>query len=386
MNRTIGLQSAFLHFSSCSSSSSSSNNNKINSPRINELLSSSTYKTLFDNICKESITDSSSTTEELRSWRRMDFADDEVEAVAQSVTDYYFEDDQDEPISFAALPIRWSRSATSASDEKHIFLHGTVVSGSERIYKKVIAWAFEYSNDRPEVSVLSTDKRWIKLQKPRKSFEDTLRTILITIQCFHFLKKHPDKSESCMWRHLEEAFSFYKVKPSANDVLNHLPLIQSAIGRDRTLEKSVGTAIFPYFAFSSDSSLFKQFIHTILSYAKKRKVLDEDVHHDLAVKKANLITEKVLMEQTEAANRHLDLSDTLCAFCDNGGELLCCEGRCLRAFHATVDADFGCKSLRLSKDQLHAPKFLCKNCQYKKHQCFACGKLGSSDRANNAVV
>ncbi|PIA38300.1 hypothetical protein AQUCO_02800170v1 [Aquilegia coerulea] len=384
MYRSIGLESAFLHFSSCSSSSSTSsssrknnnskkkmnNNDKMKTPRINEILSSSSYKCFFDNTFKHPITESCSIGKELRSCRRMDSSDDEVEVVAQSVTDYYFEDDQDEPISFAALPIRWSRSEASTSEEKHIFLHGTVDSGFERIHKKVIAWTFEYSNDRPEVSVLSTDKRWIKLQKPRKSFADTLRTILITIQCLYFLKKHPDKSESSMWRHLQEAFSFYKVKPSDNDVFNHLPLIHTAIRRDRTLEKST-------------------FMHTILSYTKKRKVLDEqDVDYELAVKKAKLIieTDKDPKEQTETANVHLDLSDSVCALCDNGGELFCCDGGCLRAFHATEDADLGCKSLRLSKDQLHAPRFICKNCQYSRHQCFACGKLGSSNRANIAEV
>lgn len=24
-------------------------------------------------------------------------------------------------------------------------------------------------------------------------------------------------------------------------------------------------------------------------------------------------------------------------------------------------------------------KYLCKNCKYKKHQCYVCGKLGTSD-------
>ena len=30
--------------------------------------------------------------------------------------------------------------------------------------------------------------------------------------------------------------------------------------------------------------------------------------------------------------------------------------------------------------------FLCKNCKYKQHQCFACGKLGSSDLSSEAEV
>lgn len=31
-------------------------------------------------------------------------------------------------------------------------------------------------------------------------------------------------------------------------------------------------------------------------------------------------------------------------------------------------------------------KFYCKNCQYNQHQCFACGKLGSSDKTADTEV
>jgi len=30
--------------------------------------------------------------------------------------------------------------------------------------------------------------------------------------------------------------------------------------------------------------------------------------------------------------------------------------------------------------------FYCKNCEYHQHQCFACGKLGSSDKVIGAEV
>ena len=30
--------------------------------------------------------------------------------------------------------------------------------------------------------------------------------------------------------------------------------------------------------------------------------------------------------------------------------------------------------------------FICKNCKYKQHQCFACGKLGSSDLSSETEV
>lgn len=30
--------------------------------------------------------------------------------------------------------------------------------------------------------------------------------------------------------------------------------------------------------------------------------------------------------------------------------------------------------------------FLCKNCKFKQHQCYACGELGSSDKSSDAKV
>ncbi|KVI08052.1 Zinc finger, RING/FYVE/PHD-type [Cynara cardunculus var. scolymus] len=39
---------------------------------------------------------------------------------------------------------------------------------------------------------------------------------------------------------------------------------------------------------------------------------------------------------------------TVCAICDNGDDLTCCEGKCLRAFHATIESvESKCESLGL---------------------------------------
>lgn len=136
----------------------------------------------------------------------MSDSEDEVEAVVHSVTNYYFEDEQSEPISFSALPVKWIESEKPASGTRYLFLNGISDSGVERIYKKVIAWKVEFSNEQPKISVLAKEQNWIELQKPRKNFEDTIRTILITIQCLHFLRKHPETSECSMWTYLQKIF------------------------------------------------------------------------------------------------------------------------------------------------------------------------------------
>uniref|UniRef100_J3NC88 Zinc finger PHD-type domain-containing protein n=1 Tax=Oryza brachyantha TaxID=4533 RepID=J3NC88_ORYBR len=90
--------------------------------------------------------------------------------------------------------------------------------------------------------------------------------------------------------------------------------------------------------------------------------------------------------------------EDVCSICDDGGDVLCCEGRCLRSFHATEGQSTKlnrCKTLRLTEEQWkifknndgkNGPKYICKNCKYNQHQCFSCGLLGSSDLSSGVEV
>ncbi|XP_076897612.1 protein ENHANCED DOWNY MILDEW 2-like [Bidens hawaiensis] len=76
--------------------------------------------------------------------------------------------------------------------------------------------------------------------------------------------------------------------------------------------------------------------------------------------------------------------DTVCAICDNGGELICCEGGCFRAFHQSPNSEAAresnCESLRLTSRELEGLYiYHCENCRYSLHQCGVCGELGRSD-------
>ncbi|CAL4913711.1 unnamed protein product [Urochloa decumbens] len=74
------------------------------------------------------------------------------------------------------------------------------------------------------------------------------------------------------------------------------------------------------------------------------------------------------------------VDDYICAMCDEGGELIYCDGECGRLFHPNRGkGTYNCTTLCLSEEQVNLPKFLCKNCEHKQHQCFICGQLGSSD-------
>ncbi len=133
-------------------------------------------------------------------------SDDEAEALPECVSNYYFSDDRNEPITFSVLPIQWREGEIPDCKKQQIFLRGDADKGLRKLHKHVIAWRFDLSNLKPEISVLSKENYWIKLEKPRFCFEELIRTILVTVQCLHFLRKNPEASGKSLWDHLSKVF------------------------------------------------------------------------------------------------------------------------------------------------------------------------------------
>ncbi|CAI9784116.1 unnamed protein product [Fraxinus pennsylvanica] len=298
-------------------------------------------------------------------------SDDEGEAPPRSVGIYEFVDGEDEPISFSELPIQWKKVETSDGKQKQIFLRGSFDKGLQKIYKQVVAWKFDLSNEKPEISVLTKENYWIRLLNPRKAFENIIRTILITVHCLHLVKRNPGTSHKALWDHLGKVFSLFEPRPSENDLVDHVSLIDEAVKRDATLAKS---------------KLLVEF----LEKPTKRKAFNEDI--GTASKSDFIVYDDMIGEnEDDMSDEEDNCFDTVCAICDNGGTLLCCEGKCIRSFHPTVEdgADSECSSLGYTHGEMEAMKnidFYCKNCEYKQHQCFACGELGSSDESFGAEV
>uniref|UniRef100_A0A061SIJ0 Enhanced downy mildew isoform 1 n=1 Tax=Tetraselmis sp. GSL018 TaxID=582737 RepID=A0A061SIJ0_9CHLO len=81
------------------------------------------------------------------------------------------------------------------------------------------------------------------------------------------------------------------------------------------------------------------------------------------------------MEDDERAN------ESVCTFCNNGGDLFLCDGVCLRSFCQEPD----CLSRLGMPEELAAAAlaetnvpFVCPNCAASRHPCFACGELGAA--------
>ena len=139
----------------------------------------------------------------------MAFSDEEEEEVKlHSVSNYYFYDEKDEAVCFSELPLQLGGKESLVNGaKKKIFLRGTADDGLLTICKHVTAWKFDLCNvGKPEILVLSKENGWLKLQKPRKSFEPVIRSILISVHCLHLLSRNPDLSGKVLWEQLAKAF------------------------------------------------------------------------------------------------------------------------------------------------------------------------------------
>ncbi|KAM3286954.1 protein ENHANCED DOWNY MILDEW 2 [Capsicum chacoense] len=297
-------------------------------------------------------------------------SDDEAEAVPSTVSNYEFVDDKDEPVSFAELTFQWNDAESLDGNKRHVFLRGTADNGLQKIYKQVTTWKIDSSRIEPAISVLSKENDWMKLEKPRKAFQDTVRSILITVHSLHFLKRNPESSGKALWDHLSKVFSVYEPRPSENDLVDHMNFINEIVKCDTQLAQS------------------KVLLTFLEAKPKKKKMVDEVGSISEFIVDDIIDDDEEEEEEDESEYNHFE---SLCAICDDGGELLCCDGKCLRSFHATVDdgAQSQCESLGFTKAQVKAMKnqdFYCKNCEYQQHQCYACGELGSSDQSSHAEV
>ncbi|KOM58566.1 hypothetical protein LR48_Vigan11g160000 [Vigna angularis] len=311
---------------------------------------------------------------------------DEEGEIIPVVTSYWFENEKEDFVSLCSLTLLFSISETECDLGEKVFLRGTTDDSLQKIYKQITGWRFELTYEQPEISVLSKDRNWITLQRPRECFESTIRTILVTVYFLHFLRRNPEESQLSIWDKLKKAFSAFDIIPSVNDILNHVSLMREAVKRDKDLAKS------------------KPLCEVITIYLKG---IIEGCFGSSAAKLTPLIlgnprmfilqcNQNLLWTQDEENVQSDELNlvgeqnigyDTVCSICDNGGEILPCEGSCLRSFHATKEAgiDAFCESLGYTTAQVKAfPNFYCQNCKYKQHQCFACGKLGSSDVSSKA--
>ncbi|KMZ62941.1 DNA (cytosine-5-)-methyltransferase, partial [Zostera marina] len=301
----------------------------------------------------------------------MESSEDEGELrETQSVNNYHFVDENEEPICFSILPFQWEEGQSMEICKKEIFLHGVGDDGLQIIYRQVIAWKLNLECFQAEISVLTKTMKWIMLRKPRASFLDTIRKMMITIQSIHYLKRNHNSTEKSLWHHVRK-FSSFEVRASPYDILDNASFVRRMMKRDDTLAKS-------------------ELLDKLLTTTSKKANASSE---GLMIKKTSDFIDaddRNSMDEEAGDNGEdsddLDCFDSVCAICDNGGELLCCEGKCLRSFHAFKEPGSNCKTLGFTRAEVKAiQNYKCWNCCSEKHQCFSCGKLGSSNLSNPEV-
>ena len=194
--------------------------------------------------------------------------DDDFEPQLKVVSDYFFVDEEKHPVCFSILPIRFKEDADEAPECKwSVFLRGT--ADGIPVYKQVVAWKLGLEFRQPEIAVLSKEGSWITLAKPRNSYEENFRTIFITAQMLHFIRRKPEEPEKSLWSHLRKVFEYstcalyllisthminfddtyraldvfnvfskFDVRPSRDDFRNHRSLMKKFAEKDSNLAKS----------------------------------------------------------------------------------------------------------------------------------------------------
>ncbi|KAL6842479.1 hypothetical protein ACP4OV_027714 [Aristida adscensionis] len=343
--------------------------------------------------------------------------DDELEQQVNVVDEYYFED-EDGPVCFSILPLYFynNNEGADCASEKEVYLRGD--NSLYPVHKKVVAWRVKLDCEQPNISVLSSEGNWITLLKPRKCYEKKIaRSILITVQMLHFVRKQPSNKRGVwddLWDHLYDVFNKLETKPALDDLRKHHVLIKLFVEKDPVLIKS---KILQKFVTDmamkrkqpKAPSTKEQFIVSGESHASKSdgdyddkddKNYGDDCYSeharddDFSYRENNTEDNYSNSEENSAGDDgsdgdpHNDGTDAVCVLCDDGGKLISCTGQCKKSFHPSLEDGrlSKCKTLGYTSAQLKGiSAFLCKNCEYKQHQCFKCGKLGSSDELNAKV-
>lgn len=138
--------------------------------------------------------------------------EEEGEFVPDSVTNYHFVNSQNALTSFSVLRLYWNDN-----DNGNVIGDGdvrpTVVSllgnsdgGLQSVFKEVIGWKFDLSFLVTEVYMLFKGRKWIRLDKPRKSYQGVVSNVLIVVQFLHFAKRNVEASRDEIACYLKKFF------------------------------------------------------------------------------------------------------------------------------------------------------------------------------------
>uniref|UniRef100_A0A0D3GZ58 Uncharacterized protein n=1 Tax=Oryza barthii TaxID=65489 RepID=A0A0D3GZ58_9ORYZ len=261
--------------------------------------------------------------------------DDDEFPQLKDVDQYACKDSHEDLVCFSILPFWFDEEHRLPGSEKGVYIRGIDCEGRQPVYKRIEAWRVELDCEKPMISVLSSEGNWIRLLNPHPGYaEDIARSVLITIQMIHFVRKHPAKDEITLSKHLCEVFrKFFTKPPEVDDLRKSYSLIKYFMKMDQTLVKSkilrrpledTWIIIETELRKASPNESF------ILSNESSTNCDDytEDGSSGSSDDNGDNYTD---------GNASDDGTEAVCAICDQGGILLGCKGECKRSFHPKLE-------------------------------------------------
>ncbi|CAM6013852.1 unnamed protein product [Sphagnum balticum] len=281
---------------------------------------------------------------------------EEEEMKICSLDEYEIFDDDEEVASLLDLPLHYRKHTLGGSTTaRELYVMGKA-DNLEMVMRRISAWHLKCFRDRPlslQLSFLGSDS-WVKLLKPSSGYRKTAAAVLIVANFLAYAKVEPHASESAVWRHLQG--------------------IKTFLGMEKSSEQQEA---------DDDEHLLSSKRPRLLT-SNKEEASTEQMSEDAEDCSVEEKEDEEEESEDEIDQDDEELGDPLCTICDDGGDLLCCDGPCMRSFHTSKDAgtDSQCESLNLAQASVEClEKWLCRNCKEKQHQCYICGKLGASDEA-----
>ncbi|CAM6035990.1 unnamed protein product [Sphagnum compactum] len=281
---------------------------------------------------------------------------EEEEMKICSLDEYEIFDDDEEIASLLDLPLHYRKHTLGGSTTaRELYVMGKA-DNLEMVMRRISAWHLKCFRDRPlslQLSFLGSDS-WVKLLKPSSGYRKTAAAVLIVANFLAYAKIEPHASESAVWRHLQG--------------------IKTFLGMEKSSEQQEA---------DDDEHLLSNKRPRLLT-SNKEEASTEQMSEDAEDCSVEEKEDEEEESEDEIDQDDEELGDPLCTICDDGGDLLCCDGPCMRSFHTSKDAgtDSQCESLNLAQASVERlEKWLCRNCKEKQHQCYICGELGASDEA-----
>ncbi|XP_066159908.1 protein ENHANCED DOWNY MILDEW 2 isoform X2 [Oryza sativa Japonica Group] len=312
--------------------------------------------------------------------------DDDEFPQLKDVDQYACKDSHEDLVCFSILPFWFDEEHRLLGSEKGVYIRGIDCEGRQPVYKRIEAWRVELDCEKPMISVLSSEGNWIRLLNPHPGYaEDIARSVLITIQMIHFVRKHPAKDERTLSKHLCEVFrKFFTKPPEVDDLRKSYSLIKYFMKMDQTLVKSkILRRPLEDTWIIIETELRKASPNESFIVSNESSTNCDDYTED-----GSSGSSDDNGDNYTDGNASDDGTEAVCAICDQGGILLGCKGECKRSFHPKLEdgTKSFCKTLGYtSREVEEIPIFICSNCQHKQHQCFKCGQLDSSHETNPKV-